>query len=957
MSGGKGGENTTTVQQQVNPEALAAYHNAYTTGTNVAAQPYPVYDSPLIAGFTPMQTAGFQNINNAVGTAQPYFDQAAQLIQASTGGINPAATVDQFMSPYTMNVVNTLRDVQDARNAQARTTAAGSAISAGAFGGDRSAVQQGIMAREQGIADNAALAQALEHGYDTALSTGLTTQQANAYLANQGAYGLANLGTAAQSAALQGANAQLGAGNQQQQQAQYQLNVPYGQFQLASQYPFQTTNFLTGLAQAGNGAGSTQTQTTPGASPISQIAGLGLTGLGLWNSGAFGALGGLLGLERGGAVPTRARGGAMPTMPRYRMAGLGGLPGLPGFADGGDVDDSDYIPDVPVASMVVPPAAASAPAGVGTPYDTSIPRPRRLNNPGALKFAGQPGAINVDGFALFPTRDAGMAAADAQLGLYGSKHGVRTLGDAIRRWAPPNENDTDAYIRRVSQASGIDPDASIDLTDQSIRARILPHMFAVEEGTGAPDAGGPSPPPVAAPDQPVAGLTAPQHAPESGFRLNSPGMALLAAGLGILSGNSPNAAVNIGRGGLQGLGFVAQQQEAEAKREQARAEREALAGYRTATLDQGKQRMALEAARHQESVNLQRERLEQGHYTYQPWQQPDPNDPTKMVTGLMRTSTKPGEPPQFIPAQGQPVNKSDPTANLFNAGTAGDKHGDEYLKTLPPQVAEQVKALAEGRMQFPGSFALKTPYWQNVLSAVSQYDPSFDAVNYSARAATRKDFTSGKSAQNITAFNTAIGHLGTLAESAEKLANTWSPAWNSVANAVATATGDPRVKEFEIARNAVADELTRAFRGAGGAEAEVKRWNETLSAAGSPAQLRGAIKQGVDLLRSRINAIGDSYNRGMGQSQNPVALLSSTAQKTLERLDAIVGEKPAAAPPAASAAPGASPAPPPGGGRPIPDAAARDLKANPSAERKKQFDAIFGAGAADRLLGSGKPDA
>jgi hypothetical protein len=63
---------------------------------------------------------------------------------------------------------------------------------------------------------------------------------------------------------------------------------------------------------------------------------------------------------------------------------------------------------------------------------------------------------------------------------------------------------------------------------------------------------------------------------------------------------------------------------------------------------------------------------------------------------------------------------------------------------LPQNDAAQVKALAEGRMAFPTGTALKSAYWQDMLQKVAQFDPSFDAVNYNARAGTRKAFTSGK---------------------------------------------------------------------------------------------------------------------------------------------------------------------------------------------------------------------
>ena len=60
-------------------------------------------------------------------------------------------------------------------------------------------------------------------------------------------------------------------------------------------------------------------------------------------------------------------------------------------------------------------------------------------------------------------------------------------------------------------------------------------------------------------------------------------------------------------------------------------------------------------------------------------------------------------------------------------------------------------------------FALKSPYWQKMLQLVAQYDPSFDAVEYNARARAQTNATSGKLAQNNNALNTGIGHVWQLA--------------------------------------------------------------------------------------------------------------------------------------------------------------------------------------------------
>src|ERR1017187_2003015 len=158
--------------------------------------------------------------------------------------------------------------------------------------------------------------------------------------------------------------------------------------------------------------------------------------------------------------------------------------------------------------------------------------------------------------------------------------------------------------------------------------------------------------------------------------------------------------------------------------------------------------------------------------------------------------------------------------------------GDDFLTTLPPTQASQVKALAEGRMAFPSGFALKSPYWQNMLSSVSQYDPQFDAVNYNARSKTRNDFTSGTDSDTTSRINTAIGHLGTLygqiggtaSHGGFPLATTV----NAVQNAFMSSSGNPGVPLFKDTAGKLAQELTAVYRGSGGAESDVVRSLQSL---------------------------------------------------------------------------------------------------------------------------------
>jgi hypothetical protein len=240
---------------------------------------------------------GIYNTNVAAGAAQPYYAQAGQALQAGLAGAAPMAyagampvmpgqlggqQIGQYMSPYLGSVVGTTMAAQAQQNAQQRVAMQGQAIQQGAFGGDRANIGQANLAYQQDLANSQTLANLMNQGYGQALTTaqqqqqlGLSAEQANRAALQQqaqnlygmyGGYGqaLAGLGTGAQQAALQGAQAQLAAGQAQQQTAQAGLAAMYNQFQQQQSYPFQVAQFLANIAM-GTGAlsGSTTTTTQP----------------------------------------------------------------------------------------------------------------------------------------------------------------------------------------------------------------------------------------------------------------------------------------------------------------------------------------------------------------------------------------------------------------------------------------------------------------------------------------------------------------------------------------------------------------------------------------------------------------------------------------------------------------------------------------------------------------------
>lgn len=111
----------------------------------------------------------------------------------------------------------------------------------------------------------------------------------------------------------------------------------------------------------------------------------------------------------------------------------------------------------------------------------AAPAPLRNNNPGAMMPGGK--------LAQYPDMQSGLAAMDQNLASYG-KQGVNTLSGVISKWAPPNENDTQAYIQDVSQRLGIPANQKVDLTNPAQRLALSTAIMLHENGPSAVFSGG-----------------------------------------------------------------------------------------------------------------------------------------------------------------------------------------------------------------------------------------------------------------------------------------------------------------------------------------------------------------------------------------------------------------------------------------------------------------------------------
>lgn len=261
---------TQTVEQI---QRLAPFQEEFLKDIFASAQALQGVSQPYapeqLAGLSAEQQQAVQMGLQGIGAYQPFMQQAAAL--AAPQGYQ------QFMSPYTQDVIDqSMKDIARG-GAMQQNQLAGQAVGAGAFGGSRAAVASGELARGTLEQQARTAAQLRESGFQQA-------QQ----LAGQRSALFSGLGQLGQQLGTQDINTLLGLGGMTQQQSQAQLDVARRNLLAQQALPFQQVGFMSDIFRGVPALQSTyQTSTTPPPSTTSQLLGLGTAGI-----GAIGAAGG-----------------------------------------------------------------------------------------------------------------------------------------------------------------------------------------------------------------------------------------------------------------------------------------------------------------------------------------------------------------------------------------------------------------------------------------------------------------------------------------------------------------------------------------------------------------------------------------------------------------------------------------------------------------------------------------
>ena len=275
-----------------------------------------------IGAYAPMMEAGEGTLGAGVGAFETGVGTAmsgAPLVAGSLGAYDPQS-YQQFMDPYTEEVVSAVeRDIRRQGDIERQRIGSG-AVQSGAFGGSRQAIAEQELQRnlsDQLARTTAGLRsagfQSAQQQAQQAFGDQMARMQSGAQIFGQLGQGIGTLGTgltragvsqaalgeSSQAAQQRDVNALLALGGLEQQQAQSTLEAQRATELERQMEPYQRLSFMSDIFRGVPSTQSTLTaKTAPSPSMGSQVAGIGTGLAGLSQAGVFGEQGilGALGL-------------------------------------------------------------------------------------------------------------------------------------------------------------------------------------------------------------------------------------------------------------------------------------------------------------------------------------------------------------------------------------------------------------------------------------------------------------------------------------------------------------------------------------------------------------------------------------------------------------------------------------------------------------------------------------
>lgn len=252
---------------------------------------------------------------------------------------------------------------------------------------------------------------------------------------------------------------------------------------------------------------------------------------------------------------------------------------------------------------------------------------------------------------------------------------------------------------------------------------------------------------------------------------------------------------------------------------------------------------------------------------------------TPVNTGTLPGAPAPGTPiPGGVPLQKTQSPDSLAASSRADRSLTETSRHHKALEGDPEMIEATAKSIAEGKLAPLSNYALNRPSGQAIMSRVVALNPEFDPTQYGTRTKAEKDFATGKQGNSVRSFNVALSHLDTLDQLSGALNNKDTQGINKFGNMIATQTGKSAPTNFEAAKKIVSDEIVKAIVGSGGGVADREEAAKTISAASSPAQLKGVINTYKELMKGQLHGLRDQYKATTGKEDFDDKYLSAAGR-------------------------------------------------------------------------------
>lgn len=238
-------------------------------------------------------------------------------------------------------------------------------------------------------------------------------------------------------------------------------------------------------------------------------------------------------------------------------------------------------------------------------------------------------------------------------------------------------------------------------------------------------------------------------------------------------------------------------------------------------------------------------------------------DAEGVASGLYDQPAAPGQRPPMQGDQPQGQPQGQPTLDL-NAVDPNTGRREGWLQSQPPEVQAYIKKVADYEVD-PRTSSIKGGKREQLMSAVANYDPTYDQNNFGSRAKAIKDFATGPQGNSVRSFDVAIDHLDTLQRYAKAMNSGDSRLINTIRNQWREATGSELPTDVRAVAPIVGAEVSKAIIGSNNALADREELRRPLALSSSPEQLSGAIGAYKDLMAGQLKGLKKQYEDTTGK--------------------------------------------------------------------------------------------